>query len=69
MDETVPSKGGVSTKDDECNPVGLEIDASSKRETTLIVEDMVSTDGNIGVICVEVSFIFGQETRTNSMVV
>ena len=40
---------GVSTIPDECKGVGLEIGTNPKRKTTkYFVEDIVSTNGNIG---------------------
>ena len=47
----------VSTIPDECRGVGLEISTNPKREATK-VEHIVSTDGNIRVIRVELQ-IFG----------
>lgn len=44
----------VSTNRDECNDVGSEISADSKQEAVFNkAEYIVSTNGDIGLICVE----------------
>lgn len=44
----------VSTNRDECNDVGSEISTDSKQEAILNkIEDIVSTNGDIGLICAE----------------